>query len=141
MRRHESGSYRYGDRVVPALLVIAVGALFLLDNFGFDFPFFNFHNWWAWFILFAAISPLSHAQRRYRRVGVFDGPVLHSVLSAAAIVMVALMFILELSWVRWWPIFVIYGGLCMLVRGRRSTASDTDKLDREETAQDRSFHS
>lgn len=137
MRQRESRSYRYGDQVVPALLVIAVGVFFLLGNFGIDFPFFNFHNWWAWFILIAAIAPLSHALGRYRRVGVIDGPALHSLLSAAAIVMVALIFILELSWVRWWPIFVIYGGLCMLVRGRRNADGGV----RPATAQDRSFHS
>ncbi len=126
MGRHASRSYGYGDRIVPALLVIGVGVFFLLDNFGFEFPFPYFHNWWAWFILIAAISPLSIAIRRYRRTGTVDAVVLQSLLSAAAILIVALMFILELSWARWWPIFVIYGGLCMLVRGRRSPPSDAN---------------
>ncbi len=124
MRQRQSRSYRYGDRLVPALLVIAVGVFFLLGNFGIDFPFTNFHNWWAWFILIAAIAPLSHALQRYRSVGTVDGVVLHALLSAAGIVIVALMFILELSWARWWPIFVIYGGLCMLTRGRRPASAE-----------------
>lgn len=126
MRQRESRSYRYGDRVVPALLVIAVGVFFLLGNFGVDFAFFNFYNWWAWFILLAAIAPLSHALQRYRQVGTFDGVVLHSLLSATAIVMVSLMFILELSWARWWPLFVIYGGLCMLTRGHKARSEEMD---------------
>lgn len=126
MSQPKSRSYRYGDRVVPGLLVIAVGVLFLLDNFGIDLAFFDFHDWWAWLILVAAISPLSHALQRYRSVGTVDGVVLHSLLSATAIVMVALMFILELSWARWWPIFVIYGGLCMLSRGRRPASVKMD---------------
>jgi hypothetical protein len=126
MTRHESRSNRYRDRVAPALLVIGVGVFFLLGNFGFDLPFQAFHNWWAWFILIAAISPLSQGLQRYRRVGTFDGAVLHSLLSAAASVMVALMFILDLSWARWWPMFVIYGGLYMLWRGHRCTADDEE---------------
>lgn len=121
MTSDESGSvyrhHRYS--VVPALLVIAVGVFFLLGNFGIDFPFFTWTNWWAWFILLGAAWPLSDAWARYRRLGKADGLVLHELLTAAAIVMVALMFILELSWQRWWPVFVIYGGLCMLVRGPR----------------------
>lgn len=138
MSRRASRSYRYGDRLVPALMVIGVGVFFLLDNLGFDFPFLALHNWWAWFILIAAISPSSYALRRYQRVGTVDGVVLQSLLSAAAIVMVALMFILELSWAQWWPIFVIYGGLCMLGRGRNGAAADAEFGGREASAEDRS---
>jgi hypothetical protein len=127
MTRHESKSYRYGGRVARALPVIGVGVFFLLCSFGFQFPFPAFHNWWAWFILIAAVSPLSQALRRYRRVGTVDAAVLHSLLCAAPIVMVALMFILELSWALWWPMFVIYGGLCMLGRGRRGEDADRDR--------------
>lgn len=130
MSRREARPYRYGDRVVPALLVIGVGVFFLLRNFGFELPFLAFRNWWAWLIMIAAISPLSHALRRYRRVGIVDGIVLQSLLSAAAIVMLAMMFILELSWARWWPILVIYGGLCMLLRGRGGEATQADAVDR-----------
>lgn len=136
MRQRDSRSYGYGDRVVPALVVIGIGVFFLLGNFGFDFPFLDVQNWWAWLILIAAVSPLSHALRRYRRVGTFDNAVLHSLLSAAAIVMVALIFILQLSWARWWPVFVIYGGLSMLVREswRGRSAADVDRPDSDKTA-------
>lgn len=108
------------SRVIPALLVIAIGVFFLLDNLAINLPFFDIENWWAWIILFAAALPLTDAVSRYRSVGTFDREVAHSLLSATAIVMVALMFILELSWHQWWPVFVIYGGLCMLIRGPRN---------------------
>lgn len=125
MNRDESRhAYRYRSRVIPAVLVIAVGVFFLLGNFGFDFPFFDRTNWWAWFILIGAAWPLFGAVERYRTVGKFDGHVLNELLTAAVIVMVALMFILELSWQQWWPLFVIYGGLCMLVRGPRRRWKD-----------------
>lgn len=106
-------------RIGPALAVIAIGVFFLLGNLDIDVPFFHVAHWWAWLILLAAVAPLLRAVGRYRRTGGIDGEVLHSLLTCAVIVLVALMFILELSWTRWWPLFVIYGGLCMLVRGPR----------------------
>ena len=123
--RESRRAYRHKNGVVPALLVIALGAFFLLDNLGIRVAFLDRQNWWAWLILLAAIAPLSDAVRRYRSLGAVDGAVLHSLLTAAAIVMVAMMFLLELSWWQWWPVFVIYGGLCMLVRNWRNTPDDT----------------
>lgn len=105
--------------VMPALLVIAFGVFFLLGNLGINIPLFDNANWWAWFILIGAAWPLFDAVEHYRETGAIDGEVLHSLLTAAAVVMVALMFLLQLSWQQWWPVFVIYGGLCMLVRGSR----------------------
>jgi hypothetical protein len=115
---------RYRHRIIPALLVIAIGTFFLLGNLGIDFPLFDYANWWAWFILIGAAWPLFDAVDRYRGTGTVDGEVLRSLLTAAVIVMVALMFILELSWQRWWPVFIIYGGLCMLVRDPRRNVHD-----------------
>ena len=123
--RESRRAYRYKNGVVPALLVIALGAFFLLDNLGIHVAFLDRQNWWAWLILLAALAPLSDAVQRYRSLGAVDGAVLHSLLTAAAIVMVAMMFLLELSWRQWWPAFVIYGGLCMLVRNWRNTPEDT----------------
>lgn len=103
-------------RVVPAVVVIAVGVAFLLNNLGVEIPLLHRDNWWAWLILLGALSPLSCAVERYRRLGQVDGKVLHSLLAALAVVMIALMFILQLSWAQWWPLFVIYGGLSMMTR-------------------------
>ena len=97
-----------------ALLVIAIGVAFLLANFDIRLPWFPFHNAWALFILFGAVPSLGDALRRYRAVGRVDGAVFHELCTAAAVVTVAAMFLLDLSWSRWWPLFVIYGGLCML---------------------------
>ena len=118
---------RDGDRngVIPALLVIAFGVLLLLGNLGVHLGIFGRDDGWAWLILLAALGPLSGAVQRYRKVGAVDGGVLHALLTAAAIVMVAVMFILQLSWQLWWPVFVIYGGLCLLTRSWRRTADPT----------------
>lgn len=117
-------SYRYRRQVVPGLIVIAVGVFFLLGNLDISLPFFDYANWWAWFILFAAAWPLYDAMERYRSAGSVDAYVLHRLLNAAAIVLVAMMFILQLNWGQWWPLFVIYGGACMLVRDPRRNVDD-----------------
>lgn len=116
MDRHE---HMYWSRAATGLVVIVVGVLFLLRNLGISLPFMQLHNWWALFILLGAIPSLAYAVQRYRSVGQADYRVLHSLLTAAAVVMVAVLFLLDLSWERWWPLFVIYGGLWMFVRGGR----------------------
>ncbi len=112
---------RVGE-VVAGLVVILVGLIFLADNFGIDFPFLGWHNWWAVFIMIGAGSPAGHAIDRYRQVGAIDAQVVHSMISALAVVAVALMFLLDLSLARWWPSFIIIGGMCMLFR--RGKGSD-----------------
>jgi hypothetical protein len=113
----KSGSrtaYGNSGGMVAALIVIAIGVVFLLDNFGISFGFMEYHNWWAVFILVGAVGPLNQATRRFRAQGRVDGVVLHSLVSTAAIIAVALMFLLDLSWNLWWPLFIIFGGLWML---------------------------
>lgn len=114
----------HSHRIIPALLVVGVGVLFLCGNLGVQIPFLNWANWWAWFILIGAAWPLSEAWDRYHAVGTVDAAVAHSLLHALAIVMVAMIFILDLSWGTWWPLFVIYGGVCMLVREPRRSRRD-----------------
>jgi hypothetical protein len=40
-------------------------------------------------------------------------------ISALAVVAVALIFLLDASFGKWWPIFLVIGGLSMLVSGGR----------------------
>jgi hypothetical protein len=109
----------YDYRLIPALFVIAIGVLFLLRNLGYGFDFFEFHNWWAWLILVASVAPLTRAYELYRASGKFDGMVAHHLFVAGAVIVVAVLFLLDLDWGRWWPLFVILGGLGMLARGDR----------------------
>lgn len=103
--------------VFTGLIVIAVGLAFLAANFGIDLPFFGWHNWWALFILIGAVAPASRAFDRYRDVGTIDAQVAHALLSALAIVTIALIFLLDASFGVWWPVFLVIGGLSMLTSG------------------------
>jgi hypothetical protein len=122
----EKTEHMYWSRAAMGLVVVAVGVVFLLRNFGIPLPFMQLHNWWALFILLGAVPSLGYAIQRYRAVGKVDGRVLHSLLSAAVVIMVALFFLLDLSWELWWPLFVIYGGLWMLVKDGRKRGSPGD---------------
>ncbi|MBU6470651.1 MAG: hypothetical protein KGQ68_08200 [Gammaproteobacteria bacterium] len=107
-------AYRHWSGLTTGLVVIAVGVAFPLWNFDVRLPFMRYRNWWALFILIGAVGPLSYALHRYREKRRFDGGVLHSLISAAAVIVLALMFLLDLDWARWWPVFIIIGGLYML---------------------------
>lgn len=108
---------RHEYRIVPALAVITVGVIFLIRNLGIDIPFLENSNWWAWLILIAALVPLTRAYEAYRASGRVDAEVIYSLLNGAAVVLVAVMFLRGLEWRVWWPLFVILGGLFVLVRG------------------------
>lgn len=101
------------------LAIVVIGGLLLARNLGFELFFLNFHNWWAFFILLAALGPLQQAVSFYRKEGM-GAAVVNSLVSAGAIVFIALMFLLDLSFGTWWPIFVIVGGLYMMTSRNRS---------------------
>jgi len=107
---------RVGE-VATGSVVILIGLVFLANNFGIDFPFFGWHNWWALFILIGAASPAARAFDRYRSVGTIDTQVAHSLVSVLAVITVALIFLLDASFATWWPVFMVIGGLSMLVPG------------------------
>lgn len=111
----ESG-HHHEYRLFPAAAVIAVGVIFLMSNLGVKIPFLDNSNWWAWLILIAALQPLARAYEVFRERGKVDAQAVYSLLVAAAIILVAAMFLLGLDWQVWWPLFVILGGLFTLVR-------------------------
>ncbi|HVX05553.1 MAG TPA: hypothetical protein VHA71_10610 [Rhodanobacteraceae bacterium] len=106
-------------RLFPAVAIIAIGALFLANNLGYNLAWLDHGNWWALIILVAAFAPLTRAWEVYRARGRLDAEVAYCLLSAGAVVLVACMFLFSLDWGVWWPLFVILGGLYTLVPHRR----------------------
>lgn len=101
------------------LAVVVIGGLLLARNLGYELFFLDFHNWWAFLIMCAAIGPLQQAFSYYRKEGL-SANVANSLVSAGAIVFVALMFLLDLSFWVWWPVFVIIGGLYLMTNRSRN---------------------
>ncbi|MGA7966968.1 MAG: hypothetical protein WCB49_13960 [Gammaproteobacteria bacterium] len=120
---------------VMGIVVIAFGVLFLLHNFGLHLAFLEFNNWWAVLIMFCAIGPLSLAYKHYRAIERIDANIAYYLTSAAAILTVGLIFLLDLRWDRWWPLFVIYGGLWMLVRRTYRTRNGSATDDQHDTVE------
>lgn len=95
--------------VVPALVLIAIGAIFLLQNFG-QLP--GWGNWWAPFILIPAAGAAGTAWTLYRRADNHLTPAARrAALSAATFTFVAAMFLFGLNWGLLWPVFLIFFGL------------------------------
>ena len=116
MSEHQPSS-RTPRAWVPGLIVVAVGIAFLLRNAGmlpsFDLP----DRWWALFILVGALPSLERAMQRYRQTRRIDTQVMDALLVSLAVVTVAMIFLFDLAWHDWWPVFVIYAGVGMLLRG------------------------
>ena len=115
-------------RIFPAIAIIAIGVLFLANNLGYTLAFLDHGNWWAVIILLAAFAPLTHAYERYRVIGKVDAEAMYSMLSAAGVVLVGMLFLFQLDWGTWWPLFVILGGLFTLIpqRHRHRHGSDAE---------------
>lgn len=103
---------------VFGLAVVIIGGLLLAKNLGIELFFLDFHNWWAFFILAAAIQPLTQAWQIYKTEG-FSQNMLNSLVSGSTIVFIALIFLLDLPLGTWWPSFIIIGGLYMMTSGKR----------------------
>jgi hypothetical protein len=119
VQQSQESRYKMWSSLAIGLMVVAVGVVFLLDNFGVRLPFYRPHNWWALFILIGAVPLLLQAADQYRRSGQLDRKVLCLLLSASAPILVATMFLMDLAWDLWWPLFVIYGGLWVMVGGSK----------------------
>lgn len=101
------------------IAAILVGVVFLLRNLGIPLPFLGMHNWWALFIVVGAVPLLAQAVDSYRKAGAITPAVLQSLLSAAAVLLVAAFFLLDLDWSVWWPLWLIYGGLWSVLGASR----------------------
>jgi len=113
-RRAERRASRHAGGLgwLVGVILIAIGGLYLLNEFG---VLTKLTNWWALFLLLPAVAALSAGVGAYRRNGgrwapgvVF--PLLGSVLLAS--LSVALLFGFDYGWL--WPLFLIAGGLLLL---------------------------
>jgi hypothetical protein len=95
------------------IAIVFIGLILLAKNLGYEFFFLNYNNWWAVFILVAAVGPLTSAFSHYQKSG-FGYSVANHLVSAGAIIFIALLFLLDLRWQLWWPMFIIIGGLYLI---------------------------
>lgn len=102
-----------GDAWIGGLILIAVGAIFLLSNF----TDFELNNWWALFILIPVVAIWGEALRAYRAAGRFTGDVAGKLVGSLFPLFVASIFLFNWEWGKVWPGFIIIAGLGALVGG------------------------
>ena len=102
--------------IAAAVALIVIGGIFLLRNFDvIDIG----RNWWAWFMLIPIAYIFSSAwRRRQENDGKFPPAARNSLVSGAVLVLVMCIFLFDLNWGMIWPVFLILGGLSVLVGAR-----------------------
>jgi hypothetical protein len=95
------------------MALILLGILFIVQRMGIV----QIRNWWALFILIPAFSSFAAAVSLYRRQGYFSYGVRNSLVGGLFPLAVALLFLFDLSWAVFWPVFIILGGISILSNG------------------------
>lgn len=98
---------------VPGLILIGIGAFFLLRNF----TDVRLDNWWALFILIPAFGSLGNFARTYRHEGRLNGEARGSLIGGLILTFVAATFLFGWDWGVVWPVFFIIGGIGALLSG------------------------
>jgi peptidoglycan/LPS O-acetylase OafA/YrhL len=120
LRRQERNArqhrWRGGGSWLAGVILIAVGIVFLAQNFGYPVP----NNWWAVFILIPAFVSFGAAWSMYQRNG---GRATSGVASAfvAGLLLLALAvaFFLNIDLGKFWPLILIALGVVALLGNGR----------------------
>jgi hypothetical protein len=106
-RRHRN------NNLVAGVVIIGVGLIFLVSNV----TGYHLNNWWALFILIPAIASFVNAWNAYREDGRWSKRARGGLFGGLIIGLVAVIFLFNLDWGNVWPLFLILGGLAVLLGG------------------------
>lgn len=105
-----AGFARNGSWIGGAILVF-VGTVFLLKNFGFPFP----ENWWALFILIPAFASFAGARKLYLgNGGAFSRSVVGGIAAGCVFVLLSILFLFGFDIGKFWPLILIVLGVGIL---------------------------
>jgi hypothetical protein len=113
MDRHGRQRGGRSGSVMGALILIGLGVIFLLQQMGR----FDLRNWWALFILIPAFGAFGSALRIYQSTERLSYAVWSTFYGGLFPLAVALIFLFNLDWAIYWPVFVILPGFGMLTGG------------------------
>lgn len=94
-------------------ILILLGVILLAQQVGN----FSFHNWWALFILIPALSAFGSGFSMWLKDGRFHYGVFSTLWGGIFPLFVAIMFLFEMDWGVYWPVFIILGGFGMFLSG------------------------
>ena len=111
-RRAERAARRaQGNGWVGGAILILLGGIFLLQNFGVVYAF----NWWALFILIPAVGAFGAAWTAYRQTGRLGIAARGSLIGGIVLSMVAVAFLFNLNWALVGPALLILAGFGILI--------------------------
>jgi hypothetical protein len=113
-----------GHGVRTGIILVILGVVLLASRF----TDLRVHNWWALFILIPAFGSLESAWQAYRNQGSGAQAVWGGIYGALFPTAIALIFLLDLSWMRYWPVFLIIPGLGMVMSGLLSSPKGFDNV-------------
>ncbi len=97
---------------VGGIVIIAIGVIFLLGNFGVRVP----AHWWAVFLLIPAVGLLVTAILFYRVDGALTGRAMGPLVGGILLLAMALAIFFGLNWGLFWPIVLIAVGAAIIAR-------------------------
>jgi hypothetical protein len=111
--RPELHRHRIGGSLWVGIAFVLFGIILILQTAQVVF----LNNWWALFIMIPALASFGTAWSRARESGGrFTRGVAGSISGGLFISAVALLFLFNLDWGRYWPVFIVLAGLGMLLR-------------------------
>jgi drug/metabolite transporter (DMT)-like permease len=100
-----------GASMIVGLVLIVLGAVFFLQQVSnFTMP----RNWWALFILLAAVASFANVWRSYHASGTFGTQAGGSLVWSLVLTAVAGIAYFD-AWDRWWPFILIAIGVGIVV--------------------------
>jgi phosphatidylserine synthase len=111
-------AWRHGGRPgwmgvpIGGVIVLALGLVFLADNFGYHLP----HNWWAVLILIPAVALLVTAIRLYRADASLSGRAVGPAVGGIVLLLIALAIFFGINWGLFWPLLLVAVGVGIIAR-------------------------
>ena len=99
------------QNLTGAFILIGLGLYFFFRQLGLV----SFENWWALFILIPVFGAVGSAVQIWNKAGRLTYAGWTTLYGGAFPLAVALIFLFDLDWGLYWPIFVILGGLGVLM--------------------------
>ena len=101
--------------VIIAVVLMLVGGGLLLSNF----TGISFDNWWALFLFIPAGFMLQNVWADYQANGRLTSKSTGFLIAGISILVMIVIFLFNLSWSGLWPLAFIFGGIAVLLSGRK----------------------
>ncbi len=112
--RHEL-SWGPGGAWFGGLILVGLGVLFLLKNFGVPVP----DNWWTIFLILPGLAALWTAWRMFQHDGQLTRTAATTAIAGGVLVLLGVSFFFGFNWGNFWPVILIALGIVVLLGGGR----------------------